>query len=263
MKMSIATVSFERRACARSSRRSRRQASKASRFSRTTSRRSTARRPMCASMVGDLGLEIVAFQPFRDFEGMPAGKRERIFARAERKFDLMQELGCDLLLVCSNVSPESARRHRPRRRRPPRARRAGGQARAAHRLRGARLGPPHQRLSRRLGGRAPRRPSGRGLVLDTLPHPGAQDRPQRRSRSIPRDKIFLVQVADAPALDMDPLSWSRHFRNFPGQGDLPLLDFMDGLARHRLRRARCRWRSSTTSSGRARRAALRSTATAR
>ena len=57
-------------------------------------------------LVGDLGLEIVAFQPFRDFEGMPADKRERVLARAERKFDLMQELGCDLLLVCSNVSPE-------------------------------------------------------------------------------------------------------------------------------------------------------------
>src|SRR6185295_26755 len=55
----------------------------------------------------DLGLKIVAFQPFRDFEGMPPDKRERVFARAERKFDLMQELGCDLLLVCSNVSPES------------------------------------------------------------------------------------------------------------------------------------------------------------
>src|SRR5919197_879449 len=58
-------------------------------------------------MVADLGLAIVAFQPFRDFEGMPPGRRERNFARAERKFDVMQELGCDLLLVCSNVSPES------------------------------------------------------------------------------------------------------------------------------------------------------------
>ena len=30
-------------------------------------------------------------------------------------------------------------------------------------------------------------------------------------------------------LQMDYLSWSRHFRNFPGQGDLPLLDFMEAL----------------------------------
>src|SRR5262245_46748607 len=58
-------------------------------------------------IVGDLGLKTVTFQPFRDFEGMPGLQRERALARAERKFDLMQELDCDLLLVCSNVSPDS------------------------------------------------------------------------------------------------------------------------------------------------------------
>src|SRR5579862_611303 len=49
--------------------------------------------------VASLGIDIIAFPPFRDFEGMPAEASERIFARAERKFDLMGELGCDLLLV--------------------------------------------------------------------------------------------------------------------------------------------------------------------
>src|SRR5215210_9180548 len=58
-------------------------------------------------MVADLGLEIVTFQPFRDFEGMPEPQRSRTFGRAERKFDVVQELGCDLLLVCSNVSPDA------------------------------------------------------------------------------------------------------------------------------------------------------------
>ena len=48
-------------------------------------------------------------------------------------------------------------------------------------------------------------------------------------RSIPGDRIFLVQLADAPWLDMDVLSWSRHFRCFPGQGDMPLVDFMQAL----------------------------------
>src|SRR5580700_8590778 len=52
-------------------------------------------------IVGDLGLRAITFQPFRDFEGMPEPQRERNFSRAERKFDLMQELGCDLLMVCS------------------------------------------------------------------------------------------------------------------------------------------------------------------
>ncbi len=59
------------------------------------------------TIVDDLGLKSVTFQPFRDFEGMPGLQRERALARAERKFDLMQELDCDLLLVCSNVSPDS------------------------------------------------------------------------------------------------------------------------------------------------------------
>src|SRR4028119_1702797 len=57
-------------------------------------------------LVEDLGLEVITFQPFRDFEGMPEPQRSKVFARAERKFDVMQELGCDLLMVCSNVSPD-------------------------------------------------------------------------------------------------------------------------------------------------------------
>ena len=179
-------------------------------------------------MVADLGMQIITFQPFRDFEGMPGDKRTRAFARAERKFDLMQELGCDLLLVCSNISPDSA----------------GGIDRAAADL--AELGERAGKRGLRIGfealawGRhindyrdaweAVRRADHKavGLVLDSF-HTLARKTDLKAIRSIPRDRIFLVQVADAPVLDMDPLSWSRHFRNFPGQGDLPVLDFMEAL----------------------------------
>ena len=58
-------------------------------------------------MVRDAGLALTLFQPFRDFEGMPEPQRARAFDRAERKFDLMGELGADLILVCSNTSPVS------------------------------------------------------------------------------------------------------------------------------------------------------------
>ena len=58
-------------------------------------------------MVRDHGLDILLFQPFRDFEGMPEPQRGRAFDRAERKFDLMGELGTDLILVCSNTSAVS------------------------------------------------------------------------------------------------------------------------------------------------------------
>ena len=61
-----------------------------------------------ALLLRDLGLRCTMFQPFRDFEGMPDAMRSRTFERLERKFDLMQELETDLLLVCSNVSPASS-----------------------------------------------------------------------------------------------------------------------------------------------------------
>ncbi len=59
------------------------------------------------AMMRDQGLTCVAFQPFRDFEGMPAAMRERVFDRAERKFDVLEMLGTDLMLVSANVSPHA------------------------------------------------------------------------------------------------------------------------------------------------------------
>jgi 4-hydroxyphenylpyruvate dioxygenase len=177
----------------------------------------------------ELGLGIVTLQPFRDFEGMPAGQRERAFARAERKFDVMQELGCDLLMICSNVSPDSL----------------GGIDRAAADLRelGERAAKRGLRIAfealawgqhindYRDAWEAVRRADhpAVGLVLDSF-HILARRTDLGAIRAIPGDRIFLVQLADAPLLQMDYLSWSRHFRNFPGQGDLPVLDFMEALA---------------------------------
>ncbi|MFD0473324.1 sugar phosphate isomerase/epimerase family protein [Nonomuraea thailandensis] len=53
----------------------------------------------------DLGLGIDLYQPFRDFEAVPADVLAGNLRRAERKFRVMERLGADLLLVCSNVSP--------------------------------------------------------------------------------------------------------------------------------------------------------------
>jgi 4-hydroxyphenylpyruvate dioxygenase len=43
--------------------------------------------------------------------------------------------------------------------------------------------------------------------------------------AIPAEKVFFVQVADAPQLRMDVLQWSRHHRLFPGQGAFDLAGF--------------------------------------
>jgi 4-hydroxyphenylpyruvate dioxygenase len=68
-----------------------------------------------------------------------------------------------------------------------------------------------------------------GTILDTF-HILAKNIEVNSISSIPKEKIFLVQVADAPSLEMGVVPWSRHYRNFPGQGRLPLEGFMQALA---------------------------------
>ena len=70
-------------------------------------------------------------------------------------------------------------------------------------------------------------------------------------------------MADAPLLAMDVLQWARHFRNFPGQGQFDLDELLRAGAARRATPARCRSRSSTTSSARRRTGAPRSTRCAR
>jgi 4-hydroxyphenylpyruvate dioxygenase len=48
---------------------------------------------------------------------------------------------------------------------------------------------------------------------------------------IAAEKIFFVQLADAPLLSLDVLSWSRHHRVFPGEGDFDMVGFMSHLVR--------------------------------
>ncbi len=182
-----------------------------------------------ARMIRDHGLEIYLFQPFRDFEGMPEDHRIRAFDRAERKFDLMAELGTDLMLVCSNVSPVSL----------------GGIDRAAedfHELgeraakRGLRIGYEALAWGRHINDHRDaweivRRAShdSVGLIVDSF-HTLARGTDVNSIRAIPGDKIFFVQLADAPRIDMDLLHWSRHYRNMPGEGDLPVMEFMQAVA---------------------------------
>jgi 4-hydroxyphenylpyruvate dioxygenase len=180
-------------------------------------------------MARDLGLEITLFQPFRDFEGMPAALRQRTLDRAERKFDVMQELGTDLVLVCSNVSPASL----------------GGIDRAAADFRelgeraakrGLRVGYEALAWGRHINDhrdaweivRRADHPNV-GLILDSF-HSLSRKIDVNSIRSIPKDKIFIVQLADAPLIDMDLLYWSRHFRNMPGEGDLPVTAFAAAIA---------------------------------
>src|SRR3954452_19202023 len=177
-------------------------------------------RTICA----DLGLRILLFQPFRDFEAAPRARMAKNFDRAESKFDVMEQLGTDLMLVCSNTAPDTL----------------ANDAAAAEDLRA--LGERAARRGFRVGyealawGRqvntfghawkivqASDHPAV-GLVVDTF-HTFAVEDDDAPIAKIPGDRIFFAQLADAPMMRLDPLSWSRHFRLFPGQGAFPVTRF--------------------------------------
>ena len=171
-----------------------------------------------------LGLAVDLYQPFRDFEAVPAATLERNLRRAEAKFDVMEELGAPAMLVCSNVSPDAI----------------DDDALAAEQLhalaeraaeRGLQIAYEALAWGRHVSEydhawrivAAADHPS-LGICLDSfhILSLGTDLDPIAR---IPGEKILFLQLADAPRLTMDVLQWSRHYRCFPGQGALDVAGF--------------------------------------
>jgi 4-hydroxyphenylpyruvate dioxygenase len=175
-------------------------------------------------MAEQLGLKILLFQPFRDFEAVPEEVFRRNLDRAERKFDLMGELDTKMMLVCSNVSPlakdddalAAAQLHELAERAARHGIRIGYEALAwgAH----VKTYGHVWKIVREAAH------SHLGVILDSFHTLALGDDPAGIAE-IPGEKIFFVQLADAPKLNMDVLSWSRHFRCFPGQGEFDVAGF--------------------------------------
>lgn len=181
-------------------------------------------------LAADLGLKITLFQPFRDFEGASRAQFAANMARARRKFALMHELGCETLLLCSNVQPDCS---------------ADSELQVADLRALATLAEEegiaigyealawgtHVNRWQQAWERVRRVDSpALGLVLDSF-HILARGDTLDALPLVPVEKITFVQLADAPYMKMDLLEWSRHFRCFPGQGELPLEAFAEQITR--------------------------------
>ncbi|GAA4615235.1 bifunctional sugar phosphate isomerase/epimerase/4-hydroxyphenylpyruvate dioxygenase family protein [Saccharopolyspora hordei] len=176
----------------------------------------------------DLGLTIDLYQPFRDFEAVPPDVLRANLRRAERKFDVMEQLGVDLVLVCSTVSPDAVDDDEL----------AADQLRAlADRAAARGMRVAYEALawgrfvntyehSWRIVRRADH--PALGLCLDSF-HVLSRGGDPALIRTIPGEKLFFLQLADAPQLDMDVLQWSRHHRLFPGQGSFDLPTFVGNV----------------------------------
>ncbi|GAA3711831.1 dehydroshikimate dehydratase QsuB [Zhihengliuella alba] len=177
-----------------------------------------------------LGLTLDLYQPFRDFEGVTEDLLEANLRRAEARFEVMGRLGIDTVLVCSNVATATI----------------DSDEVSAAQLR--RLGDLAQRHGVRIAFEA--LAWGRYIsdyrrawrIVELADHPAvgtcldsfhilSRGHDPAGIEEIPAEKIFFVQLADAPALSMDVLSWSRHHRLFPGEGDFDLPAFLAHVVR--------------------------------
>lgn len=177
-----------------------------------------------------LGLTIDLFQPFRDVEGVTDDVFADNLRRAEAKFKIMGRLGAELMLLCSNAGTATIDDDDLA------ARQLGELAdRAA--VHGIRIAYEALAWGRYVDDyrhawkivQLADRPN-LGVCLDSF-HILSRGHDPAEIEQIDAEKIFFLQLADAPTLDMDVLSWSRHHRLFPGEGNFPLVDFLTHVLR--------------------------------
>ncbi|MEO3751152.1 TIM barrel protein [Streptomyces sp. B6B3] len=178
----------------------------------------------------DLGLALYLYQPMRDVEAVPAEEFARNLRRAAHKFRLMRRLGTDTVLVCSSVAPTAV----------------DDDALAAEQLsalaglaqeHGVRVAYEALAWGRHVSTydhawrvvAAADHPA-LGLCLDSF-HILARGSAPEGVAALPGEKIFFLQLADAPMLAMDVLQWSRHYRCFPGQGGLDVTGLVRAAVR--------------------------------
>ncbi|WP_313812869.1 TIM barrel protein [Glutamicibacter sp.] len=181
------------------------------------------------ALAARLGLSLDLFQPFRDFEGVDEATLSANLRRAEAKFKLMARLGMDLILLCSSVATANINDDEVF----VRQIRQLAELAAKYRIRIAyealawgKFVNTYQH-SWKIVQQVDR--ENVGICIDSFHILSRGDDPAQIAQ-IPGEKIFFVQLADAPVLSMDVLSWSRHYRAFPGQGGFALEQFLGYLA---------------------------------
>ncbi|KRE82029.1 sugar phosphate isomerase/epimerase and 4-hydroxyphenylpyruvate domain-containing protein [Arthrobacter sp. Soil763] len=182
------------------------------------------------ALAADLGLSLDLYQPFRDFDSVPEELLEANLRRADAKFRLMSRLGMDTILVCSNVATASIDDDGLRADQLSRLAALAGDhgVRVAYEaLAWGRYVNDYEHAHRLV--ELVDHPN-LGTCLDSF-HILSRDWDTAPIERYNPEKIFFVQVADAPKLSMDVLSWSRHHRVFPGEGQFELAKFMGHVAR--------------------------------
>ena len=185
-------------------------------------------------MVHDLGLAIDGYQSLRDFAAIAEGQEDAAFRKrldhAERKLDVMAQLGAPLLLVPATTLTGSS----------------ADKSRSVAQLRALAECAEKRNIRIAYGPLAwaahVRTLAAAWDIVQAVDHPrfdifvssfhalAAGGDPATVGR-LPGARIATVQLADAPNVTIDPISKSRFYSCLPGEGDLDLAGFVRDLLR--------------------------------
>jgi 4-hydroxyphenylpyruvate dioxygenase len=178
------------------------------------------------ALIRNGAVAVSAYQCVRDFEGAPAIAKSRKMELARQFISQMKLIGCEMLVLCSNVGDDVDR----------------DWARAFADLQAiGELGRVHgvriafepicygSWINTYIKGWELVRDTDHshvGLVLDAA-HIFLPDTPLEPIGRIPGDKIFLVELSDFATTSLDKRELLRNYRMFPGEGVRPLRALMD------------------------------------
>jgi 4-hydroxyphenylpyruvate dioxygenase len=172
----------------------------------------------------DLGIGIDLYRPFRDVSAGSGTPLSQVLAQTERKFDLMAQLGVPMLALISATFPAVKDAGRAAERLQTVAERA-----ARRNLRVA--------IEQTSDGQTARSTRDAWALVEEAKHPHlgllidsyrvlSTREDLGQLRDIPGNRIFFVRVGDASRAGRDGGRGGFH-RNFPGQGDLDLVGFLE------------------------------------
>lgn len=172
------------------------------------------------------GLKLSALQLLRDYEGMPAETRKRKLEIARHQIGMLKLAGGDMLVLGSTMAPADKTDWKGA---VAAIRELGDLAKAE----GVRIGYEPMCFSEwindyRLGWKLVREADHPqvGMVIDAA-HIFLPGHPIEAISEIPGDRIFLVELNDFAASRLSMREQLRNYRLFPGEGVLPLRDFVD------------------------------------
>lgn len=175
-----------------------------------------------ADRCATLGLKIDLYQPFRRAEGVTPTEFPDVLTRFHRELDVMEALGATSILVVSNTDSDADSSRDLSATQVAALGSAAGEHGVTVMFEALAWGTHINRVAHVRDVLARADHSNVLLAVDTF-HLVAGGEGVEAVADLEPGSVGLLQIADAPWMPLDLLTWSRNYRCFPGAGEFDLV----------------------------------------